>query len=118
MRMVHGKVDASPTRMWAYAYAIVPPQTTDRLHVINTILDQERAKARRRTRTWTGRLVVEELVTHILVVSDRPDQAEEINRRIETELRALQAGFSVTGPMAVAGDDAEGDDATEPPGEA
>ncbi|MEX0692415.1 MAG: hypothetical protein WD043_11290 [Gemmatimonadales bacterium] len=99
--------------MWAYAYEIVPPQDKDRLHVIHTILDQECVESRRRTRTWTGRLVVEELVTHILVVSDRPDQTEEINRRIEAALRALQAGFSVTAPMTVAGDDA-----TEPPGEA
>jgi len=93
--------------MWAYAYEFVPPQAKDRLHVIETILDQERSNGKRPARSWTGRLVVEEQVTHILVVSDSPDQASEINRRIEAELATLSVRFSVTAPMPVVDEPAE-----------
>ncbi len=90
---------------WAYSYEIVPPQTRDRLQLIDTILAEERANAERAARSWNGRFIIEEQVTHILVVSDSPDQESEINRRIEAELTALQAGFSITAPMSIAGDD-------------
>ena len=57
--------------------------------------------AKTRARTWQGRLVAEEHVTHILVVSDSPEQDLEANHRVEAELRDLEAGFSVTVPMAL-----------------
>lgn len=105
--------------MWAYAYEIVPPQATDRLHMIKTLLDRERSEAQRGARIWAGRFVTEEQVTHILVVSDSPDQAGEVNRSIEAELTALRAEFSVTAPMSVAdGDAPDGPGAVEPPSEA
>jgi hypothetical protein len=50
---------------------------------------------------WSGRLVREQRVTHILVVSDSPEQNLEVNHRIEAALRDLEAGFSVTSSMAV-----------------
>ncbi len=87
--------------LWAYAYEIVPPQPEDRLRSINALLDRERADARTRARTWESRVVVEEHVTHILVVSDSPEQDLEVNLRVEAELRDLSAGFSITAAMAV-----------------
>lgn len=90
--------------LWAYAYEIVPPQPEERLRAIDALLDKERAEARSRARTWESRVVVEEHVTHILVVSDSPEQDLEVNRRVEAELRDLSAGFSITVPMAVADD--------------
>jgi hypothetical protein len=50
--------------------------------------------------------VAEEHVTHILVVSDSPEQDLEVNRRVEAALSLLEAGFSVTVPLAV-GDGAQ-----------
>ena len=90
--------------LWAYAYEIVPPQPEDRLRSINALLDRERAEARNGARTWESRVVVEDHITHILVVSDSPQQDREVNRRVEAELRDLSAGFSITAPMAVADD--------------
>lgn len=87
--------------MWAYAYQIDPPQTQDRLDAIKALLDQEQQDARRSARTWQSRLVAEEHVTHILVVSDSPAQDLEVNRRVEGALRALEMGFSLTTPMPV-----------------
>lgn len=87
--------------MWAYAYEIVPPQPEERLRAIKTLLDQEHSDARRGARAWAGRLVLEPLVTHILVVTDSPEPNREVNRKLEAELLQLQAGFSVTTPLAV-----------------
>jgi len=92
--------------VWAYAYQILPPQAEDRLHTIKKLLDQENADAQRAARTWAGRVVVEQQVTHILVVSDSPEQDHAVNRRLEAKLQELNAGFSITVPIAVA-DDAE-----------
>src|ERR1044072_7930981 len=94
---------ASKTK-WAYDYRIVPAQPEDRLRTIRALLDQEHSDARRRARTWEGRLVFEEQVTHILVVSDSPDQDREVNRRLGLALNELRAEFLLTAPMAVATD--------------
>lgn len=88
--------------VWAYAYQIVPPQPEDRLRAIEALLDREQSEAGNGARTWVGRLVAQEHVTHILVVSDSPEQDLEVNRRMEAELRKLKAGFSITAPMQVA----------------
>jgi hypothetical protein len=44
-------------------------------------------------------VVPEEVITHILVVSDSPDQDHEGNRKLESELKELKAKFSVSVPM-------------------
>ena len=93
----------SKTR-WAYAYRIVPPQAEDQLRAIQTLLDREHSEARRGARTWEGRFVHEEQITHILVVSDSPDQDREVNRRLGLALNELRAEFLLTAPMAVAND--------------
>ena len=97
----HAPAEGGRKAVWAYAYQIVPPQPEGRLEAIRAILDREAVDARTRARKWEGRLVAEEHVTHILVVSDCPEQNLAVNSRVEAELRALEAGFSVTAPMAV-----------------
>jgi hypothetical protein len=98
-RKKHGR---SPKTIWTYAYQIVPPQAEHRLHTIKRLLDDEHAAAHRGARTWTARVVLEQQVTHILVVSDSPEQSREVNRKLETEFNELSVGFSMTAPMAVA----------------
>jgi len=93
----------SPRAVWAYAYQIVPPQPEGRLRALQTLLDHERTDAQSGARTWEGRLVLEQQVTHILIVSDSPDLDLAANRRLETELRRLKAGFAITAPLT-AGD--------------
>ena len=90
----------APRTVWAYAYQIVPPQPEDRLHSLRTLLDQERTDALSGARTWDGRLVTEQQVTHILIVSDSPELDLEANRHLEAELRKLKAGFAITAPLA------------------
>ena len=94
--------------VWAYAYLIDPPQPEARLRPLRVLLDRAHADAKGRARTWASRFVADELVTHILVVSDSPLQNLEINRRLEAELQNLEATFSTTAPVAVV------DDATPP----
>ena len=91
----------SPTPLWAYAYQIVPPQPEDRLDTIKTLLESENSDAKRGARTWAAQVIVEQQVTHILVVSDSPEQNHAVNRRLEAELNELQAPFSITAPLAV-----------------
>lgn len=93
-----------PKTIWAYAYQIWPPQGAERLSAITPLLDHAHREAQRDARTWTGRVVVEEQVTHILVVSDSPAQNHEVNQRLEAKLHELRAGFSITVPVAVADD--------------
>ncbi len=86
---------------WAYGYEITPPLPLDRLSKIESLVEDEHSSAKLGERRWKGRLVVEEQVTHILVVSDSPDQNLEVNRRLEAELRRMEAAFSVPAPLEV-----------------
>lgn len=103
-----------PKVLWAYAYEIVPPQGEDQLNAIRTLLEKAHSEAQRAARTWTGKLVCEQQVTHILVVSDSPDQRREVNRRLEGRLKQVKAGFSLTVPMALADDEAPSPGAERP----
>ena len=94
-----------PKTLWAYAYEIAPPPGEDELNAFRALLAKEHAEAQRMARTWTGKLVCEQQVTHILVVSDSPDQDREVNRRMEGRLKQLKAQFSLTVPMALADDE-------------
>ncbi|HSR41682.1 MAG TPA: hypothetical protein VLL48_05915 [Longimicrobiales bacterium] len=80
---------------------ISPPLAPARLGSIEKLLEEERSQAKRHDRTWASRFVVDERVTHILVVSDSPDQHMAVNRRLELELEKLETGFSITPPVAV-----------------
>ena len=102
--MLDEKRTPPPKTIWAYAYQILPPQGAERLRAITTLLDTAHTEAQRGARTWTGRVVLEEQVTHILIVSDSPEQNHEGNRILEAKLQELNAGFSITVPIAVADD--------------
>src|SRR3989338_8996954 len=101
-----------PKTLWAYAYEILPPKGAGQLNAIRTLIEKEHEEAQRVGRTWTGRLVCEQRITHILVVSDSPDQSGEVNRRLEGWLKQLNAEFSLTAPMALADDEAPGPERT------
>ena len=90
-----------PKTIWAYAYQILPPQGAKRLHAIKTLLDQAHTEAQGGARKWTGRLVVEEQITHILIVSDSAEQNHDVDRRLQAKLQELNAGFSITAPIAI-----------------
>lgn len=87
--------------LWAYSYEIIPPQSEEHLRAIQSLLDDEHADAKQTGRIWTGNLVYEPTITHILVVADNPDQDREINQRLEGTLKERNAVFSLTVPLAV-----------------
>lgn len=86
---------------WAYAYELEPALSPERLGAVRALLDREHEAPGDGAGTWASRLVLEERVTHILVVSDTPRQDLAVNHRLERALRDLKAGFSVTAPLAV-----------------
>ena len=94
----------SDKTVWAYAYQILPPQSAERVRAIQTLLDREHVDARRESRTWAGRIVLEPKVTLILIVSDTPAQDREINDRLAAEVTLLQAAMLITTPLAVVDD--------------
>ena len=96
--------ERSPRTLWAYAYEVMPPQGDDEMKGIGTLLSEEHANAQRSARRWVGRMVREPRVTHIMVVSDSPDQTLEVNRRLESRLEGLEARYSLSLPMAVEDD--------------
>ncbi len=100
--------------IWAYTYRLVPPQSPERLARIKALLKHEAAEATLREGTWKGRLVVDERVANILVISDSPKLDHEVNQRLEAELRLIDAQFAVTVPLAVGDDAAAVEDEPEP----
>ncbi len=90
-----------PRVIWAYTYRLVPPQSAERLHKVKAMLAHEHREAVARDGTWEGRMVVDDRVAHILVLSDSPDLDLDVNKRLEAELRAIDSGFAVTVPLAV-----------------
>lgn len=104
IQKTNGAISASSAtkkKMYAYGYEITPPQSEERLTAIQRLLDSEHTKAKSGARTWEGRFVHEDRVTHILVVTDSPDQQQEVNRKLEAALKELECGFSMTAPLAV-----------------
>lgn len=83
---------------WAYAYQLDPPQPELRFAKLKALVRQAQMGATRKGRLWTGRIVVETLITHLLIVTDHPDHAPAINKAIETELKRLDMGFALNGP--------------------
>ncbi len=94
----------TPRTIWAYSYRLVPPQSAATLRKIKTILEREHRDAEAQHATWEGRLVSDERIAHILVLSESPDLDLAVNHRIEDALRAIDAGFAVTVPLAVSGE--------------
>jgi hypothetical protein len=89
--------------IWTYGYVLVPPIARDRMGPMEALLEGGHTKARLAALTWEGRLVNGDDITHILVVSDRPDQDLEINQQLEAELNRLEAPFAITVAVAVGG---------------
>lgn len=87
--------------IWAYTYRLVPPQPASKLRAVKALLAKEHRAAKQRAAVWEGRLVVDERIAHILVLSDSPNLDHEVNQRLEDALRAIDAGFAVTVPLAV-----------------
>lgn len=88
-----------PRAIWAYTYRLTPPQSAERLRKVKAMLAREHREAVARDGTWEGRMVVDERVANILVLSDSPDLDRDVNRRLEAELRAIDSGFAVTLPF-------------------
>jgi hypothetical protein len=88
--------------IWAYTYQIEPPQPESLLRDVRAVLARERSDAKGEGRIWEGRVLREQVVTHILVVADSPDLQRGVNGKLEAAFRELGAVVSVTAPLAVA----------------
>src|SRR2546427_828806 len=86
---------------WAYAYQLNPPQPDPRFAKIKMLLRRARLAAERDGRLWTGKIVMETHITHILVVTNAPDDVRAVDQAIEAELKRLKMGFAITGPARV-----------------
>src|SRR5216110_1862662 len=86
----------------AYAYQLDPPQPEPRFAKLKILLRRARLAARRDGRLWTGQIVMEAHITHILVVTDAPDESRAVDRAIDAELKRLKMGFAITRPARVA----------------
>jgi hypothetical protein len=85
-----------------YAYELNPPQPEPRFRKIKALLRRAQLAAQRGGRLWTGRIIVETNITHILVVTDNPGQVRDVDRAIEGELKQLKMNFALTGPARFA----------------
>ena len=81
---------------------------------LRALLDREHGEAKTRAARWEGRLVVDDRVSHILVVAESPELDFAVNRRIEAALRALKADYELTVPMPTTDDP---HDTTRTPGD-
>ncbi len=89
------------SKSWAYAYQLNPPQPEPRFAKVRMLLRRARLAAQRDGRLWTGQIVMESHITHILVVTDAPDEVHAVDRAIDAELKRLKMGFAITGPARV-----------------
>jgi len=87
--------------IWTYGYVLVPPIARDRMGPMEVLLHDGHTQAVLGARTWEGRLINGDDITHILVVSDRPEQNLEVNLLLEAELNRLKAPFEVTEAVVV-----------------
>ncbi|MEX1182010.1 MAG: hypothetical protein WEF86_02165 [Gemmatimonadota bacterium] len=83
---------------------MIQPQHEDVMAAILGLLKRENHEAKRDARTWTARLLTEQLATHVLIVSTSPEMDLEINRKLETQLKAMGVEFALTVPMPVSGE--------------
>ena len=86
---------------WAYAYQLNPPQPEPRFAKIKMLLRRARLAAQREGRLWTGQVVKDAHITHILVVTDDPAEVRAVDQAIDAELKRLKMGFAITGPARV-----------------
>src|SRR2546422_7977927 len=86
---------------WAYVYQLDPPQPEPLFAKVKMLLRRARLAARRDGRLWTGQMVKDAHITHILVVTDAPHGIRAVDRAIDAELKRLKVGFAITGPARV-----------------
>ena len=86
---------------WAYAYQLDPPQPEPLFAKVKMLLRRARLAARRDGRLWTGQMVKDAHITHILVVTDAPHEVRAVDRAIDAELKRMKIGFAITGPARV-----------------
>ena len=89
------------SKSWAYAYQLNPPQPEPRFAKLKILLRRARLAAQRDGRLWTGQIVMEAHITHILVVTDAPEELRAVDRAIDAELKRLKMGFAITRPARV-----------------
>jgi len=90
-----------PPESWAYAYQLNPPQPEPQFAKVKMLLRRARLAAQREGRRWTGQIVKDARITHILVVTDAPHEVRAVDRAIDAELKRLKMGFAITGPARV-----------------
>ena len=95
---------ASGRNLWAYGYELIPPHREDRMTAIQRLIEEEDGEARRNGRNWTARMVTEEQVTHLLIVSASSEVDLEINQKLEAALKTMGIDYQVTIPMPFAGE--------------
>ena len=88
-------------KSWAYAFQLNPPQPEPRFARVKMLLGRARKAAERHGRLWTGKIVMETHITHILVVTNAPEEVRAVDQAIEAELKRLKMGFTITGPARV-----------------
>ena len=86
---------------WAYAYQLNPPQPEPRFAKVKLLLRRAGQAAQREGRLWTGQIIMEAHITHILVVTDDPHEVRTIDQAIDAELKRLKMDFAITGPARV-----------------
>jgi hypothetical protein len=95
---------APPTQgdiLWAYVYQMLPPRTARGTEGIRALVNEENRDAQRSDRNWTARLVVEQQVTHVLILTDTPELDREFNLRLEAKLKEMEVPFAITVPLPV-----------------
>ena len=86
---------------WAYAYQLNPPQPEPRFAKVKLLLRRAGQAAQREGRLWTGQIIMEAHITHILVVTDDPHEVRTIDQAIDAELKRLKMDFAIKGPARV-----------------
>jgi isoleucyl-tRNA synthetase len=98
--------DSMPPTIWAYSFELVPPVPQEQMRQVRALLDKAHDQAKRNTRRWQARFVLEQAVTHILVVSDDPENDGDITSELEAELTRIRAKYVRSVPLAVRDDEA------------
>jgi len=86
---------------WAYAYQLNPPQPEPRFAKVKRLLRRAGQAAQREGWLWTGQIIMEAHITHILVVTDDPHEVRTIDQAIDAELKRLKMDFAIKGPARV-----------------
>src|SRR5438093_12936282 len=86
---------------WAYAYQLDSPQPEPRFAKVKLLLRRAGQAAQREGRLWTGQIIMEAHITHILVVTDDPHEVRATDQPIDADLKHLKMDFAIKGPARV-----------------